>query len=122
MLNIKFSQDGHFSWSRDCPRHYIYLYTVSHSITPIRYDFLAGHFHRVLNGLLRRMWLVDNDTVFVRNRSIVHGARSSVQRRDGSGDVVFAGQPSPAGVDGADAVVRLEHRRASGSDRKRCRI
>lgn len=84
----------------------------------IRNNFLAGHFHRVLNGLLRRMWLVDNDTVFAGNRSLVHGARSSIQRWDGSGNAVFAGQPSPAGVDGADAVVRLEHRRASGSDRK----
>lgn len=64
---------------------------------------------------------MDNDTVFARNRSIVHGARSSIQRRDGSGNAVFAGQPSPAGVDGADAVVRLEHRRAGGSDRKRRR-
>jgi len=84
--------------------------------------FLAGHFRRVLDGLLRWVRLVDNDTVFAGNRSLVHGARSSIQRRDGSGNTVFAGQPSPSGVDGADAVVRLEHRRASGSHRKRRQI
>jgi len=95
----------------------LFHYSIS-----IRYNFLAGHFHRVLDGLLRRMWLVDNDTVFAGNRSLVHGARSSIQRRDGSGNAVFAGQPSPSGVDGADAVVRLEHRRASGSHRKRRQI
>lgn len=68
------------------------------------------------------MRLVDNDTLSAGNRSPVHGPRPSVQWRDGGGNAVFAGQPSSAGVDGADAVFRLEHRRAGGSDRKCRRI
>lgn len=58
-----------------------YIYNMLfHCSISIRYNFLAGNFHRVLDGLLRRMWLVDNDTVFAGNRSLVHGARSSIQR------------------------------------------
>lgn len=97
-------------------------YMLSHCSILIRYNFLAGHFHRLLDGLLCRMWLVDNDTVFAGNRSLVHGTWSSIQRWDGSSNAVFAGQPSPTGVDGADAVVRLEHHRASSSNRKRWQI
>jgi len=55
-------------------------YILSHHSILIRYNFLAGHFHRVLDGLLRRMWLVDNDTVFAGNRGLIHGTRSSIQR------------------------------------------
>lgn len=64
------------------------------------------------------MRLVDDDTVLAGNRSSVHGARSSLQRRDRSGHVVLASQPSSAGVAGSDAVVRLEHNRPGGFDRK----
>lgn len=67
------------------------------------------------------MRLVDDDIVFAGNRCPVYGAGSSVQRRDRCGHTVFAGQPTFAGVAGADAVVRLEHRCPGGSDRK-CRV
>jgi hypothetical protein len=65
----------------------------------------AGDFRRLPHGLLRRLWLVDDGALFAGDRSSVHGPRSSVQRRDCSGHVVFASQSSPAGVAGAHAVI-----------------
>lgn len=40
--------------------------------------FLAWYFHRLPYGLLRWMWLVDNDIIFAGNRSIVYGSRSTL--------------------------------------------
>lgn len=64
------------------------------------------------------MRLVDDDTVSAGNRSLVHGARPSLQRRDRGGNALFASQPPSTGVAGADVVIRLEHHRSCGTDRK----
>lgn len=101
-----------------------FRFLISYTISVLNFvfhsnrSFSAGHFYRVPNGLLRGMWLVDDDTVPAGNRSLVYGARPSVQRRDRGGDALFASQPPSTGVAGADVVVRLEYYRSGCTDRE----